>query len=178
MGAGLGGGSSDAAIVLKGINSVYNLGISSEELQSMALELGSDCPFFINEQPSIATGRGETFQTTDTFIKHHHITIIKPAFDINTAEAYQLITPKDSQFNLSDLYAMRIEKWQDVLVNDFEDPIFRKYPQLSDIKNKLYQCGALYASMSGSGSAVYAISYSKLETGNLFDECLQWHGIL
>lgn len=178
MGAGLGGGSSDASQVLVGLNKLYSLNLTTEQLIGYAAQLGSDCAFFIECQPSYASGRGEVLEKSDPFIKHHHIAIVKPDIFISTADAYSMLSPKSAKFPISEIWKIRIEKWTDSIENDFEKPVFEKYPVVKQIKEKLIECGADFALMSGSGSAVYAISYSKLNIENQFPDCFVWQGVL
>lgn len=147
-GAGLGGGSSDAAWTLRLLNDVFGLNLSKEELKNYASQLGSDCAFFIEDVPMIGTGRGEILTKANIDLSGKYIVIIKPDIHVSTAEAYASIVPKESEFNLNDLNSLK---------NDFEVSVFKKYPQIEKIKAALYEAGASYASMSGSGSAVFGI---------------------
>ena len=147
-GAGLGGGSSDAAWTLRLLNDVFQLKLSKDELKKYAAQIGSDCAFFIEDGPMIGTGRGEILRPAKVDLKGKFIVIVKPDVHVSTAEAYSGIVPKGSKLDLSDIRSLR---------NDFEETIFKKYPAIESIKKSLYQAGATYASMSGSGSAVYGI---------------------
>ncbi len=157
MGAGLGGGSADAAFMLRLLNKFFELDISDETLAKYALELGSDCPFFIYNSPHFAQGRGEVLSPIDLDLSNYDIQIICPKVHVSTAAAFRKITPKPAPFALKNLSDLSIEKWKDFVFNDFEKPIFEDYPILAEIKNQLYSDGALYAAMSGSGSALYGI---------------------
>jgi 4-diphosphocytidyl-2-C-methyl-D-erythritol kinase len=161
IGSGLGGGSSDASTMLKSLNRYFNLEINSETLKGLSLELGSDCPFFIESEPAFAEGRGELLTSVKHLPEGLHILLVNPGIQVNTREAFSYIVPKKSDTNLRDLYNLDISKWKDLITNDFEEPIFRKHPQIASIKKKLYNMGAIYSSMSGSGSTVYGIFYSK-----------------
>jgi 4-diphosphocytidyl-2-C-methyl-D-erythritol kinase len=157
IGAGLGGGSSDAAFMLKGINDYFNCGCSLQQLKNYASELGSDCAFFITNTPSIGTGRGEKLEEIDFSLPEYEILLVNPGIHIGTCEAYLLVNPGTPKFTLKKLVQMPVEMWQKEIVNDFELHIFRQYPLIANLKYKLMEMGAVYASMSGSGSTVYGI---------------------
>ena len=157
MGAGLGGGSSDAAFTLSLLNKQFNLGLSQEQLINYALQLGSDCPFFILNTPCYATGRGEIMQPVIINLEAYKFIIVNPGIHINTSQAFSGITPDLPEKSLQDIISHPIEAWKNEMSNDFEKPIFKLHPEIERIKNKLYANGALYASMSGSGSTVYGI---------------------
>jgi 4-diphosphocytidyl-2-C-methyl-D-erythritol kinase len=157
VGAGLGGGSSDAATMLKSLNRNFGIGLSNEKLSEISLELGSDCPFFIDGNPAFAKGRGELLETVMPIPAGFYLLLVNPGVHINTGEAYSMCTPKRPDSDLKELYKTDISKWKNLIINDFEVPVFRKYPQIADLKEKLYEMGAIYSSMSGSGSTVYGI---------------------
>ncbi len=157
-GAGLGGGSSDAAWTLRLLNDIFSLGLSQEAIQHRASFLGSDCAFFAGDQPMIGTGRGELLSPIQVDLSGKYIVIIKPDVHVSTAEAYAGITPNDSSVSVKDiLTTVPLPEWKHVLKNDFEASVFRKYPAIAAIKKQLYDQGAEYACMSGSGSAVFGI---------------------
>jgi len=156
-GAGLGGGSSDAAFTIRAINKCFRLSVSSEMMRSYALELGSDCPFFIECLPSYATGRGEILRPVNEFLKGYYIVLVNPGISISTGKAYENCRPAIPEKSLPEIIKLPPSSWKDSLTNDFEDYVFRKHPQIGDIKRSLYNSGALYSSMSGSGSTVYGI---------------------
>lgn len=156
-GAGLGGGSSDAAHALIMLDEMFSLDISPAELEKLAAELGSDCSFFIRNKPAIASGRGELLEDIELDLSGYEIKVITPDIHISTPEAYGMVTPTDMRPSLREIIQNPIHDWKEVLVNDFEKPIFAKYPEIREIKKSLYDQGAAYASMSGSGSAVYGI---------------------
>lgn len=162
-GAGLGGGSSDAASTIKAINKFFRLSLSSEDLKAIALGLGSDCTFFIDGQPAFATGRGEILQQVRPFLSGYRIVLINPGIGISTREAYKNCTPENPEKNLFQLIDQPITLWKNLIINDFEKFIFKKYPEIGSIKQALYNTGALYSSMSGSGSTVYGIFKGKPE---------------
>jgi 4-diphosphocytidyl-2-C-methyl-D-erythritol kinase len=162
IGAGLGGGSSDAAYVLKALNSLFNLNINNKELEKLAGLLGSDCPFFIENKPTYAIGTGTDFQLDELpTINDYTILCVYPKFAISTKEAYSKVVPKEIDFYLPDLINQPIENWKQKISNDFELGLFVNYPELQTIKDKMYELGALYASMSGSGSTMFGIFKNK-----------------
>ena len=157
MGAGLGGGSADAAFTLSGLNTLFSLGLPREELAGLAASLGSDCPFFIYDKPMIARGRGEILSPFDFPLGDHELRIFPQPGFVSTREAYAGITPRCPEHRLETVLRRPIEEWKDLLVNDFEATVFASHPQLAAAKQALYDEGALYAAMSGSGSALFAI---------------------
>ena len=158
VGAGLGGGSADAAFALKMLNELCELGLSEEQLAVYAARLGSDCAFFIYNRPMIGEGRGEKLTEHDLCLDDYDLQVITPAgIAVSTKDAYAGIRPHMPEVSLRDALARPVEEWDGILVNDFEDTVFAKYPALAAIKRSLYDCGAVYASMSGSGSALFAI---------------------
>ena len=161
VGAGLGGGSADAAFALKMLNELCGLELSEEALAGYAARLGSDCAFFIYNRPMIGEGRGEVLTEYEISLDEYDLQVITPAgIAVSTKDAYGGIRPHLPEVPLREALARPVEQWDGVLVNDFEETVFAKFPELSAIKRSLYDCGAVYASMSGSGSALFAI-YSK-----------------
>jgi 4-diphosphocytidyl-2-C-methyl-D-erythritol kinase len=157
MGAGMGGGSADGAFMLGLLNDYCQLGISKEELIQYALQLGSDCPFFIENTPQYAMRRGEVMQPVKIDLSGYSIQLICPEVHVSTATAFKSITPKPASFDLRKLPEIPIERWVEYISNDFEEPVFIQYPELAAIKQQLYDAGAIYAAMSGSGSTLYGI---------------------
>lgn len=157
MGAGLGGGSADAAFMLKMLNENFQLKLSVEQLEKYATKLGSDCAFFIRNTPVFATGIGNEFTSVELSLKGYYLALVKPDIHVSTAEAYAHVACQRWNTPLLDVLAMPIEKWSDYLFNDFEISVFEVHPELAVIKQKLYKSGAVYAAMSGSGSAMYGI---------------------
>ena len=158
VGAGLGGGSSDAAFALKMLNELCSLNLTQEQLAAYAAELGSDCAFFIYNRPMRGQGRGEILTPYDLDLSSYDIQVITPAgIAVSTKDAYGGIRPHLPELPLIEVLEKPIEEWDGLLVNDFEETVFAKYPELAAIKRSLYDCGAVYASMSGSGSALFAI---------------------
>lgn len=157
IGAGLGGGSADAAFLLKLINSKFNLGITETELEQYAGTLGADCPFFIKNKAVYAAGIGDEFTAVNVDLSAYQITIVKPPVHISTAEAYGAIRPATPAVSLNNLVNLPVSEWKGKVKNDFETPVFRKYPEIAQIKQMLYDSGATFALMSGSGSSVFGI---------------------
>jgi len=178
LGAGLGGGSSDAVSTMKLLNNLFSLGISDGRILDYALSLGSDCAFFTENRPVIAKGRGEILERILLNISGLHLIIVKPSFGISTVEAYSEVQPKFPQYSLVESIKQPIDKWKEHIQNDFEKSIFQKYPEIKRIKEELYNMGAVFASMSGSGSAVYGIFNENPEINNQFPGCFFWKGIL
>ncbi|HWI90015.1 MAG TPA: 4-(cytidine 5'-diphospho)-2-C-methyl-D-erythritol kinase [Flavisolibacter sp.] len=156
-GAGLGGGSSDGAFTLTLLNKKFNLGLNEDQLIEYALKLGSDCPFFIKNKPCYATGRGEKMEDVELSLSNYKILLVNPGIHVHTGKAFSKIIPSDKRTSIKEIIQQPIEQWKDVLKNDFEEIVFADHPEIKVIKETLYQKGALYASMSGSGSSVYGI---------------------
>ena len=156
-GAGLGGGSADASFTLRGLNELIALGLSDDELAETAAGLGADCPFFIYNKPMLCTGIGTEFAPVDVNLKGYSIVIVKPAVSVPTAQAYSRVVPAFPDRRISDIIKDSPAEWQGEMKNDFEASVFPLHPAVADIKTKLIDMGAVYASMSGSGSAVYGI---------------------
>ncbi len=156
-GAGLGGGSADAAFTLKLLNEKFGLQLTIHQLIDYALQLGSDCPFFIINKPAFAEGRGEIMEPIILDLSAYKFIIVNPGIHINTGKAFSGITPALPTKSLNKIIQQPVETWKNELVNDFEKSVFLQYPEIEAIKNKLYEEGAVYASMSGSGSTLYGI---------------------
>lgn len=157
FGAGLGGGSADAAFFLKALNEEFSLGIPKETLKQKAAILGSDCAFFIENYPSFASGRGEIFTPASGIDEKFNIVIIKPAFEISTAFAYSKVKAEKPKTNLFEDFKKSPKEWKTLIKNDFEKFLFPFYPELETLKKGLYDSGAVYASLTGSGSALFGI---------------------
>ncbi len=163
MGAGLGGGSADGAFTLKLLNEKFDLGLSTDQLINYALQLGSDCPFFIVNKPSMATGRGEILEPLPIDLSAYKFVIVNPGIHINTGWAFSQITPAFPEKSIAAIITQPVEKWKEELKNDFEEPVFKNHSEIKSIKEELYKQGAVYASMSGSGSTVYGIFKKEIE---------------
>lgn len=178
-GAGLGGGSSDGAHMLNLLNEKFKLGISKTALKKYALKLGSDCPFFIDNQPAIATGRGEKLEIMPFTLQEKYLVILKPDVHVSTAEAYSGVNPGEPELEIKDILLNHdISEWQELLVNDFEESVFKNYPELAEIKKDLIKKGAQYAAMSGSGSSVFGIFENRIDLDLLETKYTSWSGFL
>lgn len=157
MGAGLGGGSADGAFALQLLNTIFKLQLTQQQLINYALQLGSDCPFFIINQPCFATGRGEIMEPVPLDLSAYKIAIINPRIHVNTGWAFSQLTPAVPAKSIQQIITQPIQTWKDEMKNDFEDVVFAAHPSIKSIKETLYNSGALYAAMSGSGSTVFGI---------------------
>ena len=173
MGAGLGGGSSDAAYTLRILNTLFDLKIGANKLMEYALELGSDCPLFIHDYPQYAEGRGEVLTEIELHLKGKFLLIINPDIHISTKEAFSTVKPIDSK-SCNKIVLQDISTWKENLSNDFEVSVFSKYPVLKELKTKLYNLGATYAAMSGSGSTMYALFDEEVSKETLPKEYFTW----
>ena len=173
-GAGLGGGSSDAANALKIINLINNLGLTELELEQLSAQIGADCAFFIKNNPIFATGIGTDFEGITLTLRGLYLVLIKPDVHVSTVEAYSLIHPAHPARSLKEWIGQPIETWKDNVINDFEPTVFSKYPDIGEIKETLYRNGAVYASMSGSGSSVYGLFKSPVQLKKAFPSCFYW----
>ena len=156
-GAGLGGGSADAAFMLKLLNEKFQLNLDAEALEAYAAELGADCAFFIKNEPTYAEGIGNLFSPLSLSLKGYQIELIKPAIFVSTKEAFAHIKPRRPARSLKEIIRLPVETWKEYMVNDFEESVFPQFPAIGKIKEELYRQGAIYASMSGSGSSVYGL---------------------
>ena len=195
FGAGLGGGSADAAFMLKMLNEMFSLEIPTGKLEQYASMLGADCAFFVrsasasptNRKPVLATGIGNVFQDIDLDLSKYHIAIVKPPVFVSTAQAYAAVKPRfdyaqrpealgdRSRITLAEIVKKPISEWKNHLFNDFEQSVFAQFPAIAGVKNELYNRAALYASMSGSGSAVYGIFEEKPKLEGVFPSDYFWH---
>lgn len=157
VGSGLGGGSCDAVFALKAYNELFSLGLDQDKLLQYASRLGSDCSFFVYNRPMFGTGRGDVLEPYDIDLSGYDIRVLVPErVRVSTAEAYEGVTLHEGM-PLREALSHPVEEWKDVLVNDFEKTIFEKYPRLAKIKQDFYDRGAVYASMTGSGSAIFGL---------------------
>lgn len=176
FGAGLGGGSSDAASVMLLLNTIFNLNISNTKLKEMAARLGADCPVFIDNKPAFATGIGDCLTPININLEGYHLLLVKPDIFIATPKAYWDVRPQKPHQALSEIVQYPINDWKHLMTNDFEESVFKKHPDIKEIKNTLYAHGALYASMSGSGSSVFGIFEAPPHIN--FNNCFTWQGRL
>ena len=160
MQAGLGGGSADGAFMIRLLDERFRLNMGIAEMERYASRLGSDCAFFITTEPSFATGRGEVLEPVNIAehnLQGYYIAIVKPAIAVSTREAFKQIICRQPEHCCRDIVRQPVETWKTVLTNDFEEPAFKQHPELADIKQRLYDLGAVYAQMSGSGSAFFGL---------------------
>jgi len=170
MGAGLGGGSSNAAYALKLLNDYFKLNISTIKLKEYAAILGSDCAFFIENKPSFATGRGEVLEPIDVNLKGYFFVLVKPNIHVSTAEAFANVYKRgNEQISLRELIKHPIENWKNLIENDFEKTVFVHHPSIKNLKEKLYENGAIYSSMSGSGASVFGLFKNQIDLKNEFE---------
>lgn len=165
LGAGLGGGSADGVATLQLLNKKFSLNITTNQFFDYALRLGSDCPFFLLNKPCFASGRGEILEPLHLSLSGYKIIIVNPGIHISTGEAFKNITPSIPKKRIKEIITQPIHTWEKELINDFEKSVFEKCPHIDQIKKDLYQSGAIYAAMSGSGSTVYGI----FEDGAIID---------
>jgi len=174
-GAGLGGGSSDAAFALKGLNDLFQLNIEKDKMIEFASNLGSDCAFFIHNHPVFAEGKGDIFSEIKLSLKGLYMVLVKPSVAVSTAAAYRGVTPSIPDSYLIDSIKRPVNEWHDCIRNRFEESVFAAYPIIGHIKESMYNDGALYASMSGSGSSVYGLFDRKPENlKTYFLDCFYW----
>jgi 4-diphosphocytidyl-2-C-methyl-D-erythritol kinase len=178
-GAGLGGGSSDGTWTLRLLNDHFQLGLSTEKLSTYAEQLGSDCSFFLHDSPQIGTGRGETLSPVAVSLKGKFLVIVRPEVHVSTMEAYAGITPRQPEYSIRSIVVERdVAEWQGTLINQFETHIAKLFPVIGKLKKELYDAGAVYASMSGSGSAVYGIFNNEVKLRDQFGMQDFWEGKL
>lgn len=176
-GAGLGGGSSDAAYTLRLANELFDLGLNTGDLQDLARRLGSDCAFFLEEQPVYAFEKGDRFRPLSLSLKDYHLVVVMPDLGVSTAAAYGRIVPRMPDCLLETHTASRPDTWKAVIRNDFESAIFPDYPVLATIKEALYKAGAVYASLSGSGAALYGVFKNRVVLPDLERECRVFYDV-
>lgn len=177
-GAGLGGGSADGAFFIKLLNDVFILGMPKEEMLDYASQLGSDCPFFIPNTPAFVDSRGDVFAEIEFSLAGYHIAIVKPDIHVSTAAAFSGIVPKRPVKSPLEILQLPIEQWKGLLVNDFEETVGKQHPGILHIKEQLYQAGAVYATMSGSGAAVFGIFKEDPKLPEFAKDYFVWKGVL
>ena len=173
-GSGLGGGSSDTSFLLRILNENFNIGITEEKLHAIASDIGSDCPFFLNNSSAFISGRGEKIQRIFLDLSRFYLVVVYPDIYIDTGLAYSQITPSKPGLSLKKLIKYPVSQWKENIFNDFEKPVFLEFPHIKKIKEKLYRMGAIYSSLTGSGSAVYGLFDEKTETDGQFGHYLVW----
>jgi 4-diphosphocytidyl-2-C-methyl-D-erythritol kinase len=157
VGAGLGGGSADATYTLLALNQLFQLQLSLDKLKKLASELGSDCPFFVKGLPQIAQGRGEILSTVELDLSNIFLVLLNPGIHVGTKEAYDGVSVSEDVISIEEIVQKPIEQWKELLKNDFETSVFQRHPEIEKLKEVLYQSGAIYAAMSGSGSSVFGL---------------------
>ena len=171
-GAGLGGGSADAAFMLKLLNDKFKLNLNTEKLEEYAAILGADCAFFIRNKPVFASGIGNIFEEINLSLKGYYLVLVKPNIFVSTKDAFAHIIPIQPSHSLKEIIRMPVETWRATMKNDFENSVFKKFPEIAAIKDKLYDMGAIYASMSGSGSSVFGLFKESVEhVDEIFNGC-------
>lgn len=178
MGAGLGGGSSDAAFTIKSLTNYFKIGLTNEEQEELASRLGSDCAFFIRNRPIFAYEKGNKFKDIELSLIQYNVVIVYPHIHVSTQEAYSSVKPAQPDKSLLEAIKLPIGMWKDHIKNDFETGVFKKHPLLKEIKDELYSKGAVYASMTGSGSAIYGFFESDPEISSLKKNFFVWTGKL
>ncbi len=176
--AGMGGGSSDCAYAIRLLNEQFTLGLTQQQMIDYAAQLGADCPFFILSQPAYAEGIGERLQPINLDLSNYHIAVVRPDIPVPTKEAFSLIHPEMPAKCCKDIVKQPIETWRQELVNDFEKSVFALHPEIGAIKQHLYDLGAVYAAMSGSGSAVFGLFREEIKIGEHFPEMFTYCGRL
>lgn len=177
VGAGLGGGSADCAFVIKLINDKFNLGLSVNQMEDYARRLGADCAFFIENKPVYAFNKGDEFEKCEVDLSGWFIVLVKPPIHVSTADAYALVKPQKPLQSLKEIIHLSPTTWKDKVINDFEQSVFVKYPQIHQIKTSLYDAGATFALMSGSGSSVFAIFNEPVKLPELENNNLVYYNI-
>ena len=176
--AGMGGGSSDCAYMIRLLNEQFQLGLSTQQMQQYAARLGADCAFFILSQPAYAEGIGERLEPIALNLSQYWIAVVRPDIPVPTKEAFSLVHPHHPEKNCRDVVMQPIETWRQDLVNDFEQSVFTLHPEIGAIKQQLYSLGAVYAAMSGSGSAVFGLFREDIKIGEHFPEMFTYCGRL
>ncbi|WAC39371.1 4-(cytidine 5'-diphospho)-2-C-methyl-D-erythritol kinase [Pedobacter sp. SL55] len=177
VGAGLGGGSSDAAFLVKLVNQKFNLGLADGQMEDYVRPLGADCAFFIKNKPTYAFAKGDEFEEVEIDLSAYYLVLVKPSVHVSTAQAYSNVKVKQPSSSLKDLIHLPLQDWQAHVFNDFEPSVFAKYPQIDEIKTALYQAGATFALMSGSGSSVFAVFEKEVQLPGLEKDNLVFYDI-
>ena len=177
-GAGLGGGSSDAAHTLRLLNSVFELKLSQQRLMELASQLGSDCPFFIQDDPMLGSNRGDRLSPIALHMKGYYLVLLTPDIHVSTQEAYAGATAQQPKQTLPAILGKPVSMWRNELINDFETTVFKKFPHIKTLKESLYRQGAIYSGMSGSGSSVFGIFEKEVKLEGTLRNVLGWSGWL
>lgn len=177
VGAGLGGGSADAAFLIKLVDDKFKLNLSIVQMQTYARALGADCAFFIENKPVYAFAKGDEFEDCEIDLSAYYLVLVKPNIHVSTAEAYANVQVKQASFSLKELNGLPLQEWKAQVLNDFEASVFAKYPEIDEIKTQLYAAGATFALMSGSGSSVFAIFEKPVQLPELEKAHLVFYGV-
>lgn len=178
LGAGLGGGSSNAVAILKGLNNLTGNKLKNNDLHNLAVRLGSDCSLFVENKPALAEGRGEILTDLTLSLKGLHLVLLNPGLTVNTAWAYSNITPNENREPLQRHLLKPMHQWKTTVTNDFENTVFKAHPEVAGLKAELYMAGAIFTSMSGSGSTVYGLFTEQPELNPELEKHLLWQGPL
>jgi 4-diphosphocytidyl-2-C-methyl-D-erythritol kinase len=178
IGAGLGGGSSDASAAIVLLNNLFHLHLQNAAMQDYARKIGSDCAFFIENKSVFAYGKGDLFQSIEVNLKGYFLVLVCPQIHVATASAYSGVRPKKAPIDLHEAVKLPLHQWRDLIKNDFETSVFLAHPDLQIIKQRLYDEGALYASMSGSGSSIYGLFETPVSMKTVFKDCLVWEELI
>lgn len=178
FGAGLGGGSSDAAFTLKLLNDFCELGQNENQLEVLAAAIGADCPFFIRNKPVFASGIGNIFTPVEISLKGYTLCLVKPDIAVSTPEAYSMVKPAFPEIGVKEIITRPVGEWRELLKNDFERSVFARYSEIGRIKELMYKAGACYAAMSGSGSAVFGLFKEPVSIKEYFPDSYVWEGLL
>ncbi len=179
MGAGLGGGSSDAAEMMKRLNDMFNLRLTADDMERRLSAFGADCPFFVRRQPVLATGIGDVFSPLSLTLKGWVLALVKPEVFVSTKEAYAGVSPAQPEHDLRTALSEPVENWRETVKNDFERSVFAAHPEIAAVKETLYDMGAAFALMSGSGSTVFALFRHHIEElPRVFPDCFTWQALL
>ncbi len=171
IGAGLGGGSADAGFFIELVNKKFGLGMSLKQMENYARALGADCAFFLHNTPIFATGKGDEFENIDLDLSAYYLVLVMPDTHVSTGEAYRGVKPEIPAKSLKELISLSVEEWKELIRNDFEESIFKNHSEIRGVKTALYDAGAVYAAMSGSGASVYGIFKNEVSLPELEKNC-------
>ncbi|MXV52519.1 4-(cytidine 5'-diphospho)-2-C-methyl-D-erythritol kinase [Pedobacter sp. HMF7647] len=177
IGAGLGGGSADAAFFIRLMNDKFDLNITQQSMDAYARKLGADCAFFLKNVPVFARGRGDEFAEIKLSLEKYYIVLVMPPVHVSTAEAYRGVEPAKPAKSMKELIELPVKQWQETVRNDFEKSVFTNHPKIRGVKAALYEAGAVYASMSGSGSSVYGIFSNQIKLPLLEIDNVVYYGV-
>ncbi len=172
-GAGMGGGSADATFMLKLLNDQFHLHLTDSRLEELSARLGADCAFFVRNTPVFAGGIGNVFSPVTLSLQGYWLAVVKPDVFVSTREAFSKVTPRKPRRSVREIVGLPVGEWRELLVNDFEESVFSVHPAIGAVKQRLYDLGALYASMSGSGASVYGIFANEVRLDTGFDGCFR-----